>query len=184
MARILRLDLSGVPTHWLSREQAAMLYAKNLVVWGIGDRALRIHGGVNRQGVQSSFEMSPVIATRGEMFSRGKLRSISNRLLFRRDNHHCLYCGHQFDTAYLTRDHVTPRGQGGKDTWENVVTACKRCNHSKGNSTPEQAGMALLAVPFAPNIYERMYLSQHVVLKDQMNYLEKQFSGKRIWDAA
>jgi 5-methylcytosine-specific restriction endonuclease McrA len=47
-------------------------------------------------------------------------------------------------------DHVVPRSQGGLTTWENVVTACRECNHRKGGRTPEQANMLLLATPRQP----------------------------------
>lgn len=185
MARVLRLDMSGVPTAWLSREDAVMLYAKNLVRWELGAKEIVILGGTNRQGNQSRLEMSPVIATHGEMGHRRRLRkSFNNRMLFRRDKHMCMYCGHQYTIQNLTRDHVQPSSRGGKDIWENVVAACHRCNHFKADRTPEEAGMELLAVPFRPNVFESMFLAQHIILDDQMAYLEKQFSGKRNWKAA
>lgn len=102
-------------------------------------------------------------------------------MLFRRDNYLCLYCGQSFCSQELTRDHVLPRAQGGKDIWTNVVSACKRCNHTKGNRTPEQANMPLLAVPFAPNPFEYLYLSNRHIITDQMDYLSKQFSNHRDW---
>ena len=185
MGRVLRLDISGTPTSWLSREEAAVLYVKNLVQWELGDKSLIIFGGTNRlTGKQSSLEISPVIATRGDTHRRKLVSGFNNRMLFRRDNYHCMYCGGKFSHAELTRDHVVPRAQGGLDIWENVVAACGRCNHFKADRTPEQAGMKLLAIPFRPNIFESMYLAQHNVLADQMEYLEKQFSGKRTWKAA
>lgn len=185
MDKILRLDVSGTPTSWLSREEAAVLYVKSLVQWEIGDRNLIILGGINRfTGRQSSLEISPVIATRGANQGRRTVSGFNNRMLFRRDNYRCMYCGTQHCQAELTRDHVVPRAQNGKDIWENVVAACVRCNHFKADRTPEKAGMKLLAVPFRPNIFESMYLAQHRVLADQMEYLEKQFSGKRNWKAA
>ena len=64
------------------------------------------------------------------------------------------------------------------------MAACRRCNNSKGNRTPEQANMPLLAVPFEPNPFEMMYLSQHTILGDQMSYLKEQFTGRREWLAA
>lgn len=185
MGKVLRLDISGMPTSWLSREEAAVLYVKNLVQWEIGDKRLIILGGINRlTGKQSSLEISPVIATRGDTHRRQWGSGLNNRMLFRRDNYRCMYCGVQFCQLGLTRDHVVPRAQGGKDVWENVVAACGRCNHFKADRTPEQANMKLLAIPFRPNIFESMYLAQHKVLEDQMEYLEKQFTGKRIWTAA
>jgi 5-methylcytosine-specific restriction endonuclease McrA len=50
----------------------------------------------------------------------------------------------------LTLDHVAPRSTGGMTCWENVVTACKRCNTKKGDRSPEEAGMALRKKPRAP----------------------------------
>ena len=56
--------------------------------------------------------------------------------LFLRDKFECQYCGSGHD---LTFDHVVPRAQGGRTTWENVVTACAPCNLKKGGRTPKQA---------------------------------------------
>jgi 5-methylcytosine-specific restriction endonuclease McrA len=47
-------------------------------------------------------------------------------------------------------DHVVPRSQGGGTTWDNVVTACRDCNHRKGGRTPDQANMKLAIVPRQP----------------------------------
>lgn len=185
MNNILRLDLSGNPQAWISREDAVMLYVKDQVVWELGETRLVMLGGRNRMTSKQSFlEMSPVIATRGDVRKQSMRKGLTNRMLFKRDQHICMYCGESFSNAELTRDHVIPRAQGGKDIWENVVAACKRCNHAKADRTPEQAGMPLLAVPFRPNRFEAMYLSQHRILADQMGYLSKQFSGKRDWLAA
>ena len=60
---------------------------------------------------------------------------------------------------------------GGGDTWNNVATACRRCNNYKGCRTPEQAAMQLVAVPFTPTYAEYIYLKGRRVLADQMKYL-------------
>src|SRR3546814_7611917 len=52
--------------------------------------------------------------------------------LFLRDKFSCQYCGVTND---LTFDHVVPRRQGGRTTWENVATACSPCNLKKGGHT-------------------------------------------------
>ena len=75
----------------------------------------------------------------------------------------------------MSRDHVTPISQGGLDTWNNVVTACRRCNNHKAGYTPEQAGMQLLAVPFVPTHAEYIYLQGRRVLADQMKFLRAHF---------
>ena len=50
----------------------------------------------------------------------------------------------------MTIDHVNPRCKGGEFTWENVVSACKACNHRKAARTPQEAGMRLRNKPYEP----------------------------------
>jgi 5-methylcytosine-specific restriction endonuclease McrA len=66
-----------------------------------------------------------------------------------RDHYMCQYCGSRDN---LTLDHVQPVSRGGKSHWENVVTACYRCNSKKGNKTPEEAGMPLMQPPRKPSM--------------------------------
>jgi 5-methylcytosine-specific restriction endonuclease McrA len=73
---------------------------------------------------------------------------LSRREVFSRDRHTCQYCGRQ--THDLTLDHVMPRHRGGGHTWENLVTACKACNHRKGGKTLEEARLRLHRPPFEP----------------------------------
>ncbi len=73
---------------------------------------------------------------------------LSRREIFARDRFTCQYCG--VETRDLTLDHVLPRNQGGEHSWENLVSACRRCNHRKGNRTPKQARMGLDRKPFRP----------------------------------
>lgn len=65
-----------------------------------------------------------------------------------RDRYTCGYCGKHGDTI----DHIFPRSRGGKDTWENLVACCKKCNGLKSDRTPEEAGMKLLWQPYRPDI--------------------------------
>lgn len=74
----------------------------------------------------------------------------NRRNIYARDGNRCQYCGRKFSTTELSLDHVTPRSQGGKSTWENVVCACLQCNIRKGGRTPEQAHMHLIALPKRP----------------------------------
>ncbi len=75
---------------------------------------------------------------------------LNRRNLFARDHGRCQYCGRRFPTCELSIDHVVPRSQGGATTWENVVSACVRCNVRKGGRTPLQAGMKLVVRPVRP----------------------------------
>lgn len=72
---------------------------------------------------------------------------LNRRAVLTRDRHKCAYCGHRASTI----DHVIPRSRGGKHRWENVVAACSRCNSTKDNKTPEEAGMPLTWQPWVPS---------------------------------
>jgi 5-methylcytosine-specific restriction endonuclease McrA len=73
---------------------------------------------------------------------------LSRREIFSRDGHTCQYCGRQ--THELTLDHVMPRHRGGSHTWDNLVAACKNCNHRKGGRMPDEARMRLMRLPKEP----------------------------------
>ena len=75
-------------------------------------------------------------------------RKLSRREVFQRDGYSCQYCGAR--SSEMTLDHVIPRCKGGQHTWDNVVTACQRCNHRKAGSTPREAGMKLRVEPREP----------------------------------
>lgn len=72
---------------------------------------------------------------------------LSRRNIMRRDKFSCQYCAKKSD---LTIDHVLPKSRGGKDQWENLVTACEKCNVKKGNKTPQEAQMPLMRKPYRP----------------------------------
>ena len=73
---------------------------------------------------------------------------LSRQNVFKRDGNRCQYCGVPHD---LTLDHVHPKSKGGKTTWDNLITACRRCNSNKGHRTPEEAQMTLHSKPFKPS---------------------------------
>lgn len=68
-----------------------------------------------------------------------------------RDNFECQYCGKELSSKEATLDHVIPRSQGGKTTWENIVCCCAHCNRKKGGRTPKEARMALRTKPAKPD---------------------------------
>jgi 5-methylcytosine-specific restriction endonuclease McrA len=74
----------------------------------------------------------------------------SRQNLFFRDNYTCQYCHKPHPPGQLTYDHVVPRSYGGKTTWTNIVTACKRCNHKKGNKPLHMVNFKLLREPVEP----------------------------------
>jgi 5-methylcytosine-specific restriction endonuclease McrA len=80
---------------------------------------------------------------------RTKVRFSRNNI-YLRDGSTCQYCGRTFPRIELNLDHVVPRAQGGRTSWENVVCCCIPCNLAKGARTPAQAGLNLLKVPLRP----------------------------------
>ena len=59
--------------------------------------------------------------------------------VFKRDGHECVYCGDN-NWRTLTIDHVIPQSKGGGNTWDNLVTACKKCNGEKADLSLEEFG--------------------------------------------
>ena len=100
---------------------------------------------------------------------------LTRREIFVRDRYTCQYCGKQ--TRDLTIDHVMPRHRGGRHTWENLVSACRSCNHRKAGRTPQEAHMALLNEPRRPPA-SSYYVFYH--------YLESQEDWRKFipgWEA-
>ncbi len=179
--QVLRTDVSGMPLEWIDYQEAVRLYHAEQVAYTCGTLLYAVRGGINAiTGRRSVIEVNSIIATIGGSYAHLRMRHdyippLSNGALFRRDFNICLYCGETFAVRELSRDHVTPLVQGGKDEWKNVVTACKRCNHHKGGRTPEQAGMQLLAIPFVPTHAEYIFLQGRRILADQMEFLRAHF---------
>ena len=74
----------------------------------------------------------------------------SRHNIYMRDGNTCQYCAQELPRSELNLDHVVPRAQGGRTTWENVVCCCIDCNLTKAARTPEQAKMKLLKGPVRP----------------------------------
>lgn len=181
MYRILQLDIAGNPTAWLTHREAITMTANDRIIAGLGEREMVFRGGYNRfSGMRSEVVVSSILLTRQRVDKKRHSKNFEppliNRTLFARDGHVCLYCGETFEDRFLTRDHVIPQSRGGSDTWSNCVTACAKCNHSKGNRTPEEWGRLLLAVPFHPNWSEYLYLVNHrKIIADQQAFLQGRF---------
>jgi 5-methylcytosine-specific restriction endonuclease McrA len=98
--------------------------------------------------VSQTFPLPSVIRLTRMVKRPRPIVKLTRKEVFRRDNFTCQYCGKQ--SSSLTVDHVIPRRLGGKTSWNNVVTACPRCNHLKGGATPDQSGMKPIKKPKHP----------------------------------
>ncbi|PRY51340.1 5-methylcytosine-specific restriction endonuclease McrA [Geodermatophilus tzadiensis] len=72
---------------------------------------------------------------------------LSRRAVFTRDGQTCVYCG----GSATSIDHVVPRSRGGTHTWDNVVAACRRCNHTKADRSLAELGWKLPHPPRTPS---------------------------------
>lgn len=86
--------------------------------------------------------------------------------VYKRDNYECVYCGSN-NPRILTLDHVIPQSKGGKDTWDNLVTACRPCNQEKADLTLEEYGKEI-PEPKRPHF---------LMLLRQMDYLPKEWES-------
>jgi 5-methylcytosine-specific restriction endonuclease McrA len=114
----------------------------------VSERTARVLRSVSRE-----FPYPSIIRLNRFVSLPFKRVALSRVNVYKRDGHACVYCGSRDS---LTLDHVIPRSRGGRDSWDNLVTACQRCNTEKGDCTPQEASMTLRHQPFRPSFI--MYL--------------------------
>jgi len=162
--RTLLLDVAYKPIKVITWKRALNLDFDNKVT------VVETYDAVARSASQE-FVLPAVVALKQfHGFRPFKVR-FSKRNVFLRDGLVCQYCGQKFTSSCLTWDHVVPRAQGGKSTWENCTTACEPCNHTKGNRTPEEAGMKLLTQPVRPTPGLHGHIVAHMAPPEWEQYL-------------
>ena len=67
------------------------------------------------------------------MVERGKVSNKMRFAIYKRDGYRCRCCGRR--TKDLEIDHIVPISKGGKSTYDNLQTLCRRCNKLKGTKT-------------------------------------------------
>ncbi|MFZ9737336.1 MAG: HNH endonuclease [Prochlorotrichaceae cyanobacterium] len=152
MAKVLVLNASYEPLNITSWRRAIVLLLK-------GKAEQLEHNG---RVIYAGFPLPTVIRLRYYVRVPYKEIPLTRKNILHRDGHACQYCGYTGED--LTLDHVVPRSRGGGDTWDNMVTACVRCNVRKGNRTPEEAKMPLDIPPHRP--YSSLYFEVAKQLKN------------------
>jgi 5-methylcytosine-specific restriction endonuclease McrA len=115
-----------------------------------------------------SFEMRlPSVIALKEFVLQSRRPAFTRFNVFLRDQFACQYCAGQFPVPDLTFDHLIPRSRGGITSWDNVVTACSKCNLRKGNQLPKVVKMHPRNIPRAPTSFElqergRMFPPNHL----------------------
>ena len=99
------------------------------------------------------FILPSVIKLKSYIYIKTKKIPLTRKNIIQRDNCICQYCGKYFKD--ITIDHIVPKVKKGKDSWENLVSACVNCNLKKGNKLISQTNMKLLRKPCKPSyIYQ------------------------------
>ena len=146
-------------------EPLSVCTVKRAVVMIFLDRAEMIEtlDGYKLHSVSMSISVPSVVRLAAYIKVPDKRIMLSRKNIIKRDGGRCQYCGRKSD--HMTVDHVIPKIQGGKDTWENLVAACKSCNNRKGQRMPEQAGLKLLSKPRRPN--HITFIQKFIGVKDR-----------------
>ena len=146
--------MAETPTHQqalvlnASFEPLCVVSGRRAVVLLLTDKAVPVAEG---DGVVHSERTDVVVPSvvRLTRYVRVPYRAtvpLTRRAVFARDGGRCAYCG----AAATSLDHVVPRSRGGAHTWENVVSACGRCNHLKADRGISELGWRLKRQPKAP----------------------------------
>lgn len=80
--------------------------------------------------VKRKYPIPSIVRIKEYVYYRYDNVSFTKSNIFKRDNYKCQYCG---STKNLTIDHVIPTSKGGDHKWNNVITACKKCNQEKSD---------------------------------------------------
>jgi 5-methylcytosine-specific restriction endonuclease McrA len=124
-----------------------------------------------------SMKLPSVIALK-DYISGNRTSAFTRFNVFLRDSFRCQYCSAQHTTPELTFDHVIPRSRGGSTSWENVVTACGRCNLRKGSHLPKECEMFPKRPPTRPS----NYVLQENGRSFPPNFLHESWSDYLYWD--
>ncbi len=144
MSRVLVLNASFEPLSLISVQRAVVLLLR--------EKAEAIENDISRFLHAERFSLPVPLVIRLVHYvpiPRRLKVPLTRKTLLSRDEYTCQFCG--TTVGPLTVDHVMPRSRGGATSWENCVAACLRCNHRKGNKTPEEAAMVLRKKPARPD---------------------------------
>lgn len=114
-----------------------------------------------------------------------RMQILSRRNIHVRDGYRCGYCGNKFRGEDLTLDHIIPKSKGGKNSFENLISACKRDNHRKADRTPLEANMPLLFRPLPSSVHSSRFLLRSVAIetKEWERFLFHDNGGDRRFTA-
>ena len=155
---------------WCWQDSVKAMFLDRVAVVSFYDREIR----------SPSFRLRlPSVVALKEYVQQSHYPPFTRFNLFLRDRFGCQYCGIKSRAEDLTFDHVVPRSRGGQTSWDNIVTACTRCNLHKGNKLARESGMHPRVVPRRPTTYDL----QRAGRAFPPNYLHESWRDFLYWDA-
>ena len=142
--RTLLLDSSYYPVEVINWKRAIIL-----LISGRAETVTDYTKTVIRSA-HDTFKLPKILRLYSLHKARKSIKFCRFNVLYR-DNFECQYCHKKFTPKELTLDHVIPTSRGGKNTWDNVVAACSRCNGKKGSKLLHEAGLKLTKKPKKPS---------------------------------
>ena len=109
--------------------------------------------------IGKNIKLPSILVLNNEVKYRVSKINFSRKLIIKRDQGVCQYCENKLYGDEITIDHILPKSRGGKTSYLNCVVACHSCNNSKGDLTPEEAGLQLIKAPHVPTFSNKFYVS-------------------------
>ncbi|CBW26440.1 conserved hypothetical protein [Halobacteriovorax marinus SJ] len=141
--RTLLLDSTFFPVRIINWQKAMILLltGRAEVVTEYDDKKIR--------STSQSFSLPKILRLYNRHNTQRQVK-FTRLNVYLRDDYTCQYCTKSFAFKELTFDHVIPVSKGGKTTWKNIVTCCKKCNSKKGAKTLKESGFQLMKPPKKP----------------------------------
>lgn len=145
---VLVLNASYEPLQTMSIEDAFINYFNGKVYIEEYQDGKVYHSARNEHPVPSVIRLKEYKS----VTKRKRATATKRTRIYIRDKFHCGYCGKVFRDKELTLDHIIPKSNKNysddfKNSPENLVSCCLRCNQKKGNLTLEDSGMKLIHSP-------------------------------------
>ncbi len=132
---------------------------KAFVIFYLGKaQIVESYKGIKLNTVRSSYPVPSIVRLKKYVSISRRTISPTRRNILKRDGYRCQYC--RTKNGPMTVDHIIPKTMHGKDTWENLVCACTKCNTKKGNRTLRESGLELIRAPRKPHFF---YLVHNIV---------------------
>lgn len=164
---VLNQDYSPLTVCTVQRAFMLLYLNKAELIIELKDKRLR--------SISQSFPFPSIVKIKHYINMPYKGVVMSRHNIFKRDGGKCQYCG---TSSNLTIDHVIPRSKGGKSTWTNLVTACKRCNSRKSDYSLEKVGMKLIKAPIKPSYVTFLKMNSSIYREEWQPFLNpKKFSA-------